>query len=114
MNIGFVLLSLSSVIAGFIVTLLLALSNVRFTKGKLNKIISNFIKGTLLTYGGLVSQLLSEIFQVYGTPLDVIKYLFFLFGFSFYLLASSEIFELSQVVGFASKKVPKKLKKILS
>ena len=112
-NISLALLSISSVIAGFFMFFYLVISNVRFTKGEIRDILQHFIYGSILTYGGLLCQFFVASLSLYQTCFEVLAYVFFLFGFSFNLYAAYKIHELSKVFGFASGRIPQRLKKIL-
>lgn len=106
-------LSLVAMLLGFLTVLFLSISNIKFTKGDLRVIIEDFGRGTIATYAALSSQFFIELFQLFDTWLELLKYLFLILGFTFYLLASIRIYRLSTVLGFAGSKIPEKLKKIL-
>jgi len=112
-DILFSLLASVGPILGFAAVLLLSHSNIKFTKGELQKIIDNFVLGTILMFSAMFAQFQVEFFNLARTLIDVLKYIFIIYGFIFYLLASYEIHKLSKVLGFASKEMPEKLKKIL-
>lgn len=106
---------LVSIIAliGFVTVILLSRSSLRFTKGEIQKITSDFVWGTIFMFGGMVAQTMVDLLDLTKTPIDMAKYLFMLIGFSYYFLASYRIHKMSNVLGFASKDMPKKLKRIL-
>ena len=100
-------------ILAFIIVVYLARSNIKFTKGELQKIIEDFVWGTIFIFGAMAAQLQVDILNLVGTPIDIIKYIFLIIGLYCYFLASLKIYHLSKVFGFASEEIPKKLKKVL-
>ncbi|MEM5878880.1 MAG: hypothetical protein QXU74_00075 [Candidatus Aenigmatarchaeota archaeon] len=112
-EIFFQILSLLSSVLAFITVIMFARSNIKFTKGELQEIINYFVWGTIFMFGAMAAQLQVDLFNLSGTPIDMIKYLLLLIGFSYYLLASNRIYKMSKVLGFASEEMPKKLKKVL-
>ncbi|MEM5773347.1 MAG: hypothetical protein QXL86_03970 [Candidatus Aenigmatarchaeota archaeon] len=113
MEIIFQILSLLSSLLAFITVILLARSNIKFTKGELQRIVEYFVWGTIFMFGAMAAQVQVDLLGLKGTPIDLMKYCFMLLGFYCYLTASYRIYELSKVLGFASKELPKKLKKVL-
>jgi len=113
MQLEYFTLALGGMIIAFASTYFLATSNTNFTRGQLRKITSYFIYGALLFYAMMTTQFIIEIFNLYGTFFEVLKFIFLYFALIFFLLASYEIWEMSKALGFASKHVPKKLRKIL-
>jgi len=113
MDILFQSMSVISAFLACISVLLLARSNVKFTKGELQKTIENFIWGTIFMFGAVSAQAQVDILNLSGTPIDAIKYLFLLIAFVFFFSASYRIHKMSKVFGFASKEMPKKLKRVL-
>ncbi|MEM7821534.1 MAG: hypothetical protein QXX38_01835 [Candidatus Aenigmatarchaeota archaeon] len=88
-------------------------SSLKFTRGEIQRIVDNFIWGTIFMFGAIVSQFQVEFFNLARTPIDFIKYVFMLSALTLYFIASYEIYRLSKVFGFASEEIPEKLKKIL-
>lgn len=113
MEILFQIMSIFSALLACISTLLLARSNVKFTKGELQKTIENFIWGTIFMFGAMAAQVQVDILNLTRTPIDMIRYFFLLVAFLFFLSASFRVYKMSRVFGFASEEVPKKLKKVL-
>jgi hypothetical protein len=109
----FSFLGLITALLGFVTVIFLSLSNPNFTKGEFQKIINYFIWGTIFMFGAMASQFQVEVFNLAKTLIDAIKYIFMVAGFSCYLFASYRIYRISKVIGFASKELPEKLKKIL-
>ena len=110
----FSILVLANTLIGFGAVVILTISNTRFTKGDLQKIISGFIWGTIFMFSSLVALTQIEFFpELKGTIIDIIRYVFMLIGFSFYFYASYKIYTFSKVMGFASEDMPKKLKRVL-
>jgi hypothetical protein len=109
----FQILSLICSILTFITVIYLVKSNIKFTKGELQKIIGLFVWGTIFIFGAMTAQLQVDLLNLAGTPIDMIKYFFMIIAFYFYLIASHKIYHLSKVLGFASKELPKKLKRVL-
>jgi uncharacterized membrane protein YbjE (DUF340 family) len=107
-----ILSSICSILA-FIIVIYLAKSNIKFTKGELQKIIEHFVWGTIFIFGAMAAQLQVDLLKLAGTPIDMIKYFFMIIAFYFYLIASHKIYQLSKVLGFASEELPKKLKRVL-
>jgi|GEM_PF-2023096 nucleoside permease NupC len=107
------ILSLICSLLTFIIVIYLAKSNIKFTKGELQKIIEYFAWGTIFIFGAMAAQLQVDLLKLYGSPIDIIKYFFMIIAFYFYLIASHKIYQLSKVLGFASEELPKKLKKVL-
>jgi len=69
--------------------------------------------GSIFIYSFSVSGLLVDLFGLEKTTFDMFKNIFIYISLIFFILAASEIYEISKVLGFASEKTPKKLKKIL-
>jgi hypothetical protein len=113
MGILFSLLSLTNVLLGFIIVIFLSYSNLKFTKGEIQRIINNFVWGTILMFGAMTAQFQVEFFNLAETPIDIIRYIFFFGSLAYYLAASFEIYKMSKVLGFASEEMPEKLKKVL-
>jgi uncharacterized membrane protein YbjE (DUF340 family) len=97
----------------FIIVIYLARSNIKFTKGELQKIIEDFVWGTIFIFGAMAAQLQVDLLKLAGTPIDMIKYFFMIIALYFYFTASYKIHQLSKVLGFASEELPKKLKRVL-
>lgn len=109
----FSLLALIITLIGVETVILLARSSLKFTKGEIQKITSNFVWGTIFMFGAMLAQFQVEFFTLSRTPIDVVKYILMFVGFSYYLHASFRIYRMSKVLGFASKDIPEKLKRIL-
>jgi len=88
-------------------------SNVRFTKGEMQKITLDFSYGTFFFFGALASLFIVEALNLQNSILDFIQKIFFLISAIKFLQASLRVYKMSKVIGFASEEIPKKLKKIL-
>jgi hypothetical protein len=88
-------------------------SNVRFTKGEMQKITLDFSYGTFFFFGALVSLFIVEALNLQNSILDFIQRIFFLISAIKFLQASLRVYKMSKVIGFASEEIPEKLKKIL-
>lgn len=106
-------LSILAIELGFITVVWLTASNKRFLGGELKEIINWLIAGILFLYGAVFTQFLIEVYEVYGSPLEIFKYSFMLVAFLYFFVAAKRIDELSKVLGFAYEKLPSKLKKVL-
>ena len=88
-------------------------SNIRFTKGEMQKITLDFSYGTFFFFGALASLLIVEALNLQNSILDFIQRIFFLISAIKFLQASLRVYKMSKVIGFASEEIPEKLKKIL-
>jgi hypothetical protein len=88
-------------------------SNIRFTKGEMQKITLDFSYGTFFFFGTLASLLIVEALNLQNSILDFIQRIFFLISAIKFLQASLRVYKMSKVIGFASGEMPEKLKKIL-
>jgi uncharacterized membrane protein YbjE (DUF340 family) len=113
MEIIFQILSSVCSILAFVTVIYLAKSNIKFTKGELQKIIEHFVWGTIFMFGAMAAQLQVDLLKLAGTLIDFIKYFFMVIACYYYLVASYKIHQLSKVLGFASEELPKKLKRVL-
>jgi hypothetical protein len=109
----FLALAILSIALSFSSAILLAKSNLKFTKGAIQEVVKTFAWATICLFGAVFAQMEIDIFNLAGTPLDFIKYFFFLLSLSFYLKASYKLYRISLVLGFASREMPKKLKRVL-
>jgi len=105
--------SLGSSIAGICVIILLTISSQRFLKGEVRKFIESLMLGAAFLYAFTISQFLTEFLTVEKSVFDIIKGVSLFLAFAFFIFATAQIYEISEVLGFASKKTPEKLKKIL-
>jgi hypothetical protein len=103
---------LSNLIAILAVVYLLK-SNIRFTKGEMQKITLDFSYGTFFFFGALVSLFIVEVLNLQNSILDFLQRTFFLISTVKFFQASLRLYKISKVIGFASKEMPEKLKKIL-
>jgi hypothetical protein len=105
--------SLGSSIAGLCIIILLIISSQKFLKGEVRKFIESMMLGTAFLYSFTFAQVLTEFLSVEKSVFDVIKGVSLFLAFVFFIFSTAQIYEISKVLGFASKKTPKKLKKIL-
>ncbi len=105
--------SLASSIAGFFIVIVLALSSRKFLKGEIKNFVELFMLGTIFLYGFTLSQFILDFFKVDTLAFDVIRGLLVFGSFIFFVSATFHIYEIAETLGFASKDIPKKLKKIL-
>jgi hypothetical protein len=105
--------ALGSSIAGLCVIILLTISSQRFLKGEIRKFIESLMLGSAFLYAFAFAQFLTEFLEVEKTVFDAIKGFSLFLAFTFFIFATAKIYEISEVLGFASKKTPEKLKKIL-
>jgi len=88
-------------------------SNVRFTKGEMQKITIDFSYATFFFFGAITSLLIIEILNLQNSILDFIQRTFLLLSAFKFLQASLRVYKMSKVIGFAGEELPEKLKKIL-
>jgi len=88
-------------------------SNVRFTKGEMQKITIDFSYATFFFFGAITSLLIIEILNLQSSILDFIQRTFLLLSAFKLLRASLRVYKMSKVIGFAGEELPEKLKKIL-
>jgi len=88
-------------------------SNVRFTKGEMQKITIDFSYATFFFFGAITSLLIVEILYLQNSILDFIQRVFLLLSAIKFLQASLRLYKMSKVIGFAGEELPEKLKKIL-
>ena len=105
--------SLGSSIAGLCVVILLTISSQRFLKGEVRKFIESLMFGATFLYTFTFAQFLTEFLTVERSVFDAIKGISLFLSLAFFIFATAQIYEISEVLGFASKKTPEKLKKIL-
>ena len=105
--------SLGSSIAGLFIIILLTISSQKFLKGEVRKFIELMMLGTVFLYSFTFAQFLTEFLPVEKSIFDAIKGFSLFLAFAFFIFATAKIYEISEVLGFASKKTPEKLKKIL-
>ena len=89
-------------------------SNVRFTKGEMQKMTIDFFYATFFFFGAITSLLIVETLSLQNSILDFIQRIFLLISAFKFLQASSRVYKMSKVIGFAGKELPEKLKKILN
>ncbi|MGC8993463.1 MAG: hypothetical protein ACP5H3_02200 [Candidatus Aenigmatarchaeota archaeon] len=109
----FVLLTALNAVLMFVTIIYLLKSNIRFTKGEMQKITWNFSFGTIFLFGAIVSMLIVEFLSLQNSILDLIQRIFLIFSSYYFLTASYKLYKVSKVLGFASSDMPEKLKKIL-
>lgn len=105
--------SLGSSIAGLCIIILLTICSQRFLKGEVRKFIESLMFGSVFLYSFTFAQFLTEFLMVEKSVFDIIKGFSLFLAFVFFIFATAQIYEISEVLGFASKKTPEKLKKIL-
>lgn len=105
--------SLGSSVAGLCIIILLTISSQRFLKGEVRKFIESLMLGTAFMYSFTFAEFLTEFLPVEKSVFDMIKSVSLFLAFVFFIFATAQIYEISEVLGFASKKTPEKLKKIL-
>lgn len=105
--------SLASAVAGFFIVIVLALSSRKFLKGEIREFVELLMFGSLFLYGFTLTQFMMEFFNFKTLAFDLIRGILVFGAFGFFVSAASHIYEIAEALGFASKKVPKKLKKIL-
>ena len=88
-------------------------SNVRFTKGEMQRITIDFSYATFFFFGAITSLLIVEVLNLQNSILDFIQRIFFLLSAFKLLQASLKVYKMSKVIGFAGKELPEKLRKIL-
>lgn len=113
MDFGYFVLGIMQMELCFIIVLWMCLSGRRFLKGQIKDLIDRFTIGVMLVYGSVTSQFLIETFGVYGSLLEIPKYIFMMAGFVFFFWSAKVINELSKALGFGSDTLPERLKKIL-
>jgi hypothetical protein len=106
-------LLLAGTISGFTIVIYLAMTSRCFLKGEIKRFTDFMMCGCMCLYGSVLSQYLTVLFALQGTALELTGTIFIYIGTIFFLLATNEIYELSKFIGFASEKMPKKLKEIL-
>ncbi|MDI6798685.1 MAG: hypothetical protein QMD12_01655 [Candidatus Aenigmarchaeota archaeon] len=109
----FLVLNLVGVTLGFFTVLWFYVSNRRFLAGEIKKFVNKITAGMLFLYFSIVASSVIEIHGIYGSLLEIPKYLFIIAGFSCFYWASMALNKISKVLGFRSEIMPKKLKKIL-
>jgi hypothetical protein len=105
--------SLASSIAGFFIVIVLALSSRKFLKGEIKDFVELLMFGCLFLYAFTLSQFIKEFFSIDMIFLDIARGVLVFGSFIFFVSAAIHIYEIAEALGFASGKVPKKLKKIL-
>jgi hypothetical protein len=113
LNLFLSLITLFSNLVAILAVIYLLKSNVRFTKGEMQKITLDFSYGTFFFFGALVSLFMVEALNLQNSILDFIQRIFFLISAIKFLQASLRVYKMSKVIGFASEEIPEKLKKIL-
>jgi hypothetical protein len=115
MTLDLILISLTfaSNLISILAVIYLLKSNVRFTKGEMQKITIDFSYGTFFFFGALLSLFIVEALSLYNSVLDFIQKMFFLISAFKFLQASIRMYKMSKVIGFAGEELPEKLKKIL-
>ena len=105
--------TLGSSIAGVFMIILLTMTSQRFLKGEIKRFIESLILGANFLYAFTFSQFLTEFLPVEKSVFDTIKGFCLFLSLVFFIFATAQIYEISEVLGFASKKTPEKVKKIL-
>jgi len=100
-------------VISIIAVLYLLKSNVRFTKGEMQKITVDFSYATFFFFGAITSLLIVEILDLQNSILDFIQRVFLLTSAANLLKASLRVYKMSKVIGFAGEELPEKLKRIL-
>jgi hypothetical protein len=115
MTLDLILISLTfaSNLISILAVIYLLKSNVRFTKGEMQKITIDFSYGTFFFFGALLSLFIVEALSLQNSVLDFIQKMFFLISAFKFLQASIRMYKMSKVIGFAGEELPEKLKKIL-
>ena len=115
MTLDLILISLTfaSNLISIIAVIYLLKSNVRFTKGEMQRITIDFSYGTFFFFGALLSLFIVEALSLQNSVLDFIQKMFFLISAFKFLQASIRMYKMSKVIGFAGEELPEKLKKIL-
>jgi hypothetical protein len=115
MTLDLILISLTfaSNLISILAVIYLLKSNVRFTKGEMQKITIDFSYGTFFFFGALLSLFIVEALSLQNSILDFIQKMFFLISAFKFLQASIRMYKMSKVIGFAGEELPEKLKKIL-
>ena len=108
-----VFFSLASSIAGFFIVIVLALSGRKFLKGEIKDFVELTMLGSLFLYAFTLTQFMMEFFKFEILVFDVLRGALVFGAFIFFTSAAFHIYEIAEALGFASKKIPKKLKKIL-
>lgn len=106
--------SLGGVAIAFIAVSLIAISNERFLKGELKRFLQKFILGSYFLYTAVVIQFIYDISPSPIFSLDLLKSIFIYLASVFFFLAANDVYELSKILGFASGRLPRKLKRILT
>lgn len=107
------ILTMVSMLFGFITVSWLVFSNKKFLEGEIKKIFNSIILGIAFIYYAIVIQTIIEYFGMYGSRLEVVKYSLILIGFLIFFWSAYRMHKTSKILGFASGKMPKKLEKIL-
>lgn len=113
MELLFNFLAIVCLLLSLIISVRLAQSRIKFTKGEIQKIIEDFIWGTIFLFGFIAASFQVEVLNLRGSLIDLIKYLLLIIALIRYMMAANRIHNLSKVFGFASEQIPKKLKKVL-
>jgi hypothetical protein len=115
MTLDLILISLTfaSNLISILAVIYLLKSNVRFTKGEMQKITIDFSYGTFFFFGALLSLFIVEVLSLQNSVLDFIQKMFFLISAFKFLQASIRMYKMSKVIGFAGEELPEKIKKIL-
>ncbi len=100
-------------LAGLSVIVLLLISCQRFLEGEVKRFVLFIIMGILFLYLFTLFQLLIEFLALEKLWFNLIKGFLVYLSFVFFTFATTEIYRISEVLGFSSKKTPRKLKKIL-
>jgi len=115
MTLDLILISLTfaSNLISILAVIYLLKSNVRFTKGEMQRITIDFSYGTFFFFGALLSLFIVEALSLQNSVLDFIQKMFFLISAFKFLQASIRMYKMSKVIGFEGEELPEKLKKIL-
>jgi len=106
--------SIGGIAIAFFAVSLIAVSNERFLKGELKRFLQKFICASYFLYTAVVIQFIYDISSSPSLFLDLLRSIFIYLASVFFFLAANDVYELSKIFGFASNKLPKKLKRILT
>lgn len=98
---------------GFAIVLWLCVSGRRFLKGDVRSLVDKMIFGVIFLHASVAAQFFIEAFGVYGSILEILKYSFMMIGLIFLFWSAHIVSNTSKILGFASEKMPEKLKKVL-
>ncbi|MDI6806392.1 MAG: hypothetical protein QMD14_01085 [Candidatus Aenigmarchaeota archaeon] len=106
-------LILTGVIGGFITVIILTIASRKFLKGDVRSFAELLLCGCMFLYSFLVTQSLIDIFMLSEGFFQILKGIFLYIATLYFIFAGIRIYTISKVLGFASEKISKKLKRIL-